>query len=213
MASSWARLFGSDECGGYRRRASLYRCLDDELRDRTRFFAAASVICDVLAALSWSVTRVLLSLEARAFLSTLSGDLERLNVRIACAIRAGRLAVGGLDGRIVAIEQAYVQRQLVRLRARASGPLDDFNRLLNAEPCRRALALSCSGHLFAVALLQTRRDLARSIDFSRRSDREAIGNGIISAVRATDHAAERGERPRGPVTLRMASVSEPAAAS
>lgn len=155
-----------------------------------------------------------LTVEGRQILSTLSAQLEQLNLRIAEGVRDGRIQVPGLDGHIVNMEQSHVQWQLERMgAARASRPLEDFNRLLNARGFRIALAHSRSGRLFAAALLRARRGIGRSIDFARQSDREAIGNGIIDAVRASDHPVVRRVRPEPPVTFRMASLSERAAAS
>jgi hypothetical protein len=172
----------------YLRRARGYRTLDARLWRQTRFFGAAALLCEVFAALSASPARYAVSAAARRFLAALSADLERVNLRIAAGLvdhpRTLRIP---LDARMVRIEQHYVQRRLEGLGDRkAAGQLIlHCNRLLNSsrQGCGREAGASAAAR-FAAVLDALRRREARDLDFARRSDREAIGVGLIEQVRA-----------------------------
>jgi hypothetical protein len=189
----------------YLRRARAYRLLDRQLHAKTRFFAAASVVCEVLGTLSSSPARFAVSAAARQGLASLSTELEPLNLRIAGHLdgSADRLERGrreqnafsrpALDAHIVRIEQIHVQRHLDRLRERCRAHserlLADCNRLLN---CPGLLPRSEPGAaaLLRRVLVELRGSGARTLDFGEQRDREDIGLAIIARVRA--------ERPATP---------------
>jgi hypothetical protein len=180
----------------YRRRFHGYCEWDRELREHTRFFAAAAVICDVLAASQRAAVRCPVAVETRRFLAGLSSDLEAFNQRIALEVRR-RALESPLDERIVHLEQTRVQGWLDRIaaeRARDSERIvGALNRMLNAPRCWWAVGLHTS-RLFRRSLYMTGERLGRPIDFARQADRERIGNSLIIAVRA-DAARKWAVRP------------------
>jgi hypothetical protein len=174
--------------GEYRaclRRAQAYRRWDQRLRGRTRFFAAAAVVSEVLALLCDTPLRFAVSAAARRFLASLNADLELVNARSADRIESGALHSTELDAHLVRLEQAFVQTELnLLLRTRgeaAHALLGDCNRLLNAG----GLWLGCSQtpHILRCALVDLRHSRRAALDFGRQSDREQIGNGLIAAIR------------------------------
>jgi hypothetical protein len=178
----------------YLRRAHAYRLLDLRLCARTRFFAAAAVICEALAHLSVSPARLSVGGAAWRFLAALSTELEQVNLGIAEHIERRALLRPALDACIVRIEQLHVQRELDRLqqqcRADSERLLVDCNRLLNCAHwpglagLRRLRLEPRSPALLRCVLKDLRRHRARTLDFARQRDREDIGLGLIARVRS-----------------------------
>jgi len=178
----------------YLRRAHAYRLLDLRLCARTRFFAAAAVICEALAHLSVSPARWGLGGAAWRFLAVLSTELEQVNRGIAEHIEGHAVLRPPLDACIVRIEQLHVQRELDRLqqhcRADSERLLLDCNRLLNCAhwpglPGLRRLRVEPRAPALLRCVLQDlRHHRTRTLDFARQRDREDIGLGLIARVRA-----------------------------
>lgn len=226
---------------GYRRRALAYRRLDARLAERTRFFGAASFICESLAVLSSAVGSLAAGGATRRFLASLSADLHAFNLHLAFCLeaegsRAGPLAAEGerradcsaggkgaaaavyrahgkgatdlvegargkdaadpvdsarskdvvdpFDCLMVRIEQARVQALLDEERRRDP---DRHRRLTRRIDCLMRLAARAPAQFKAlnelgriVCEVQTR--IGRAPVFACRSDREAIGFGIVGRL-------------------------------
>ena len=145
---------------------------DPAVAARTTFFAAAAV-----------VTRALATRDQPPFLVKLGAMLEVANVRRAREIRAGQRYKTGTPrantADFVHFEQALVEAELARLRARDEGAWRDVIECANVQIRRATGGLArWLNREFARAALDTRRQLGRDIDFARREDRELLGNAI-----------------------------------
>jgi RHS repeat-associated protein len=191
---------GANGASAYCRRAELYRQFDSEFRGQTRFFAAASMTVTMLANMSIpGFGGAFVSAGTRSFMAGLSDRLEQLNIGVARGLESGRIAGERLDQRIVHREQSVVQEQLNGLqRANAA----EYNRLIgetNSMLNPRGAAAAAAGaypsdRSYQQVLNGVRQDLGRDIDFSRQSDREAIGNALIDRVRASGACTSVGSR-------------------
>ena len=172
----------------YCRRAELYRRFDTKFANSTRFFGAASMTTTYLANLSLPGAQLVVSASTRTFLANLSGRLEALNVAAAKAIESGRLGGGRLDARVVHMEQTAVQGALNGIREQNPNSyttlIKEVNGLLNSSGALRALGSAYpSDASYQRVLDGVRRDIGRNIDFSKQSDREAIGNALVGELR------------------------------
>lgn len=191
----------------YRRRALSYRRLDVRLANRTRFFGAASFICESLAVMSSAVGSLAAGGATRRFLASLSADLHAFNLHLAFCLEAGvsgasplpaegerradrgalaKDAVDPFDCLMVRIEQARVQALLDEERRRDP---DRHRRLTRRIDCLMRLAARAPAQFKAlnelgriVCEVQTR--IGRAPVFACRSDREAIGFGIVAGLRS-----------------------------
>jgi RHS repeat-associated protein len=173
---------------GYCRRAELYRRFDAKFAATTRFFGAASMTTTYLANMSMPGAPLMVSASTRSFMSSLSGRLESVNVSVARAIESGRLGGANLDARIVHMEQTVVQGALNSLRSRSPesyvAMINEVNGLLNSTGFQRiAGGAYPSDRSYQAVLDSVRKGLGRAIDFSRQSDREAIGNALARQLR------------------------------
>lgn len=164
-------------------RSERYRRLDAQpaIRARTDFFVAASL-----------VTRVLAYGGATPFMLRLSESLERVNSWRAQLICRGLLYGGGtIQGNTVDFiryEQILVQRALDRLRR--SHPDAYAQQIRHADDAiarllqRRALCASGALTTFIRAADSCLATLGRMLEFSRQSDREALGEALARSARA-----------------------------
>ncbi len=111
---------------------------------------------------------------------SVSANLFINNAAIADSIRAGKFGSGRLaDRSLVHMEQDLVQSSLNSLRQEDPGGYDrvvkSINKLLNGS-------VNFDNN-YAGILGGVRKQLGRAIDFSKQSDREAIGNAVISETR------------------------------
>jgi hypothetical protein len=170
----------------FERRAALYASLDGEICDRTRFFAAASLINSVFS-------RLFLFLSARhaarclIFLSEAGAALEIANQAFIREINRQDPATS-LDHVLVCAEQDRLQQcvqawqamhphewQVVRL---------ELNRLLN-DRCAVAIFshLGKGNGKVCGVLGEVRRQLGAKIDFAVRNHRVCIGARLIEHIR------------------------------
>jgi hypothetical protein len=166
-------------------RAALYAALDEELCAYTRFFSAASHTNLILHGLFPAVRRCFaVSKATEAFLLRVGADLEYMNVRLAQKIRCRSMS-GDLDGYLIAREQAAVQEKIETLKPFEYSPLmGDLDGLLQLGILRECLAkLSGPARPYLDVLRTVRLASGRPLSFARRSDREAIGLGLIEAIR------------------------------
>jgi hypothetical protein len=166
-------------------RAVLYAQLDDELRAYTRFFSAASHTNRILHGLFPAARRCFaLSKATEAFLLSVGADLERMNVRLAHKIRRRSMS-GDLDRYLIVREQGAVQKHIEALKQFECSPLmGELDGLLQMGILRQCLAkVSAPVRPYMEVLRGVRLALGRPLSFARQGDREAIGLGLIDAVR------------------------------
>lgn len=155
-------------------RAHRYRRIaaDPVIAARTHFFSAAAV-----------VTKALATRDQPVFLSRLGAKLEVTNLRRAREIRAGKLYRQGSalanTADFIRFEQALVERELEQLRAEDSRAFEAVIACANEQIDRATRGVArWLNRRFARAVVATRRELGRQIDFGRRDDRERLGNAI-----------------------------------
>jgi len=172
----------------YCQRATLYAEMDGVVGSQTRFFAAASATVQLLADMEIPIVGGLgTSASTRTFLSTLSTRLESTNRQMEQSILSGMsiAGTGSLDERLVHIEQTRVQEELDTLSSANPGGykelISQVNKMLNATG--GAGSALPSDKAYQGVLNSVRKSLGRDIDFSKKSDREAIGKGVIDYVR------------------------------
>lgn len=180
---------------GFCQRASEYSSArfdaDPRVSSQTRFFAAAAAVSEGVANVDGPgfISRRFVSPETATFLEKNIGqDLEQLNSRTVEDIRSGSLAGPNLDARLVHMEQTEVQKQLDSLNKSDSGAyaktISEINSVLNPGKAGQvASSLFSTDRAFGGVLNGVRKDLGRNIDFSKQSDREAIGNALIQHLR------------------------------
>jgi len=157
-----------------RARARRYRRIaaDPAIATRTHFFAAAAI-----------VTRALATRDQLPFLARMGARLEVANVRRAREIRAGKLyrrgSVLANTADFIRFEQALVQTELEQLLARDPGAYQEVVTHASEQISRATTGLArWLNRRFARAVIETRRQLGREVDFARRDDRELLGNSI-----------------------------------
>jgi len=162
-----------------RARAQRYRrvAADPFIAARTHFFSAAAIVTQALA------TR-----DQPEFLARLGAKLEVANMRRAREIRAGKLYQEGTvlanTADFVRFEQGLVETELERLRERDAQRHSDVVTCANEQIARAAQGLArWLNREFARAVVATRRQLGRDVDFARREDRELLGNTIARESR------------------------------
>jgi RHS repeat-associated protein len=190
---------GSAFCG----RATEYGQIDARVSGQTRFFAAASAVSQFLANTDIPFgSRIAISGSTKDFLSTLGTDLQKMNSGIAGSIQNGSLSGEGLDPRIVHMEQTKVQGSLDQLKksdpAAYRKVVEDSNTALNPTGLMRTAATTLDTDKAYMKVLDgVRKDLGRNINFSKQSDREAIGNALIQHIRQTGGCDVAGDRLQG----------------
>jgi RHS repeat-associated protein len=188
---------------GFCTRASEYGRIDaiPGVKSKTRFFAAANAVSQALADVATPVSSLFVSSKTAAFLEGLGQNLERLNRTEASSIQQGSLSGPDLDQRLVHNEQSAVQDQLNSLRqsdpSGYSKIIGEVNGALNGLLTQALEQLSSTDRAYAGVLADVRKQLGRDIDFSRQSDREAIGNALIKHVRQTGGCDLNGSKQAG----------------
>lgn len=173
----------------YCKRASRYRGYDRALSSQTRFFSAAAATVEFLANMDYPIGgRMFTSATTRSLLNNISSKLERPNGVMALRVANGELTGRGLDARLVRYEQSLVQAELNSFAknnpAGYKEAVAEINGLLNAGGAARAAgSLFPSDRRYMRVLDGVREKLGRDIDFSKQSDREAIGNALIKEAR------------------------------
>lgn len=127
--------------------------------------------------------------------------LEKLNQTESGQIEAGTLNGPNLDQQMVRNEQSAVQDQLNDLkRANPTAytkTVSDINGTLNVIAAKGLQKLSSTDRAFAGVLAGVRKDLGGKIDFSKQSDREALGNALIKHIRQTGGCDVNGDKQPG----------------
>jgi hypothetical protein len=158
-----------------------------KIQSQTRFFAAASAVSQALANVATPLSGLFMSRTTAHFLGSVGQNLEKLNQRQAAGIQNGTLRGANLDQQLVHNEQSSVQRQLNALQQ--SDPkayrnaINQINGALNGAVAGSLQRLIGTDRAYAGVLAGVRKNLGRNIDFSKQSDREAIGNALIKHIR------------------------------
>ena len=191
---------------GFCHRATEYGKIDAsaKIRAQTRFFAAASAVSQGLANVAPFPSRIYVSGQTATFLEGVGKDLEKMNLKEAAAIASGSLGGPNLDSRMVHAEQTEVQHQLDDLKSSSpdkyNAAIKEINAALNpkAGTFQNALSnIAPTDKAYNQVLDEVRKELGRDIDFSKQSDREAIGNALIAHIRATGGCDVAGNRVAG----------------
>jgi RHS repeat-associated protein len=196
---SGAACIGANGLSDYCRRGELYRRFDYKFATSTRFFAAASMTVTYLANSELIGSGFLLSNSTSSFMSKLSGQLEGVNIKAAKAIEAGSLGGRNLDARLINMEQKYVQSALDGFKSNNPKAyalaIGEINGLLNSSGTTKFLGSTYpSDRSYMRVVDGVRKDLGRDINFAKQSDREAIGNALISQVRNSGGCTPTGSR-------------------
>ncbi len=155
-----------------------------DVASRTTFFTAASYTTDALGSKDAIGGGFFVSSGTSKFLDSMSSQLEAHNrgmLADVLKLPAGNIAAN--DNRLVTNEQNFVQGMLDTLnKSDPSGfksIVGEINGVLN----------NTSTDMFnpteAKALGEVRQSLGRNIDFSKKSDRIAIGQQLTHDIRAT----------------------------
>jgi hypothetical protein len=171
----------------FARRQLIYARLDQHLRPRTRFFAAAALTNQILSTLFQAMPS-LISATGHVFLNQLGSALEVNNLNWVRAMPQDAPGGPSLDGLLVRTEQAVAQMYCDEFRASAMESWQsvrrEMNTLLNGE-CGTAVFAAAfkHGRHFRRVLAMTRRELAADLDFALEAHRVRIGCGLIDAFR------------------------------
>jgi hypothetical protein len=176
-------------------RAAMYHRWDDRVFHRTRFFAAASATMRAFGSFGIAGAIIRRSFAFDHQMRDLSRRLNLENRRMFHEARDSKLSASQLDRQLVHREQSVVQEYLNKMKGSDAATYDKFiseaNGLLNGNggPFR-------SDRAYANVISQVRASLGRNIDFGNQSDREKIGNALISHIRSTGGCDVIGTRIR-----------------
>lgn len=186
--------------GAFRRRSVLYTGLDAQLRDHTRFFAAAALINAVLAKVH---SPALPSPRSLRFLDEVGAELETYN--LICAREIGRRSPGSalLDHTLVCREQGRLQRHVLAYQAQRPEHWltirAELNRLLNDRSAAAFFARWCGdAERVSRALREVRGHLGTELDFAAESHRVRIGLQLIAHIRRDSQPARGGSASLAP---------------
>jgi RHS repeat-associated protein len=188
---------------GFCTRATEYGKIDaiSGVQSQTRFFAAANAVSQALADVATPISGLFVSSKTASFLEGVGENLQKLNESEANAIQNGSLSGPNLDQQMVHNEQTSVQGQLDSFQQSDSSgyakAIKEINGSLNGMVTKGLEQLSGTDRAYAGVLAGVRKDLGRNIDFSKQSDREAIGNALINHVRQTGGCDLNGNKQAG----------------
>lgn len=170
----------------FERRSALYSRLDWQLREHTRFFAAAALINTVLAML-FAVRPAIRPPRTFHFLNEVGAALETDNLAYAREI-AGYTPGATLDYALVCAEQARLQRYVRAHQVQRPGQWEsvrtELNALLNDRYAAALFVGWCTGtrRLYRV-LQEVRERVGTALDFGIESHRIRIGLRLIEHIR------------------------------
>jgi uncharacterized protein RhaS with RHS repeats len=172
----------ADFCDRSARYAALASRSD--VRSRTDFFSAATIVTSALADAAAVSTNA-----ERGYLQGLSGQLETQNRSFLAGLTSGNVAQN--NRAFVEFEQSNVQGSLDRLQKNNPDLFKSLVKDINGRLNDAALGSLNKGlnPTFQKALSATIDQLGRPIDFSKKSDRVALGNNEIKAANGPGPAA------------------------
>jgi hypothetical protein len=174
---------------GFCTRAAEYQRFDanQAISSQIRFFAAASVVSTALGDIALPGRSLYFSDITAGFLEGIGQKLQRFNQSAASRIESGTMHGPGLDQDLVHQEQSIVQEQLDGLRnldpQAYKAAIADINGAIN-RASTNTLGLLLDND-YTTVVRRVRKSLGRDIDFSKQSDREAIGVPLIKDRRGS----------------------------
>jgi hypothetical protein len=185
----------------FARRQVIYARLDQHLRPRTRFFAAAALTNQILSTLFQAMPG-LISAAGHDFLNRLGFVLEARNLKWASTMPDAAPGGPSLDELLVRTEQAVAQLYCDEFRARAAQSWQsvrrEMNALLNGEGIAFCAAAFKPGRDFRRVLAVTRSELAADLDFAVEAHRVRIGCALIDEFRGGNHLSAHRLLPARP---------------
>jgi RHS repeat-associated protein len=191
--TAWYGNSGWTGSSGFCDRAAEYRRFDANpaINSRTRFFGAAAIVSNSLGDVgAWRViVRPLgVSSQTGSILEGIGRTLQAFNEGESHLVATGALGSGpALDSQLVHNEQGVVQGVLNGLQtsdlAGYNKAIGEINGSLNGLATRALEEIAPSDRAYAGILAGVRKDLGRDINFANQSDREAIGNAQVQALR------------------------------
>jgi hypothetical protein len=172
--------------GDFDRRSRLYTRCDIQLREYTRFFAAAAAVNSVLARY-FAVLPVIRSPRTFIFLNEVGTALESRNLIYARQIGSG-VSGTALDHALVRNEQALLQRYVYAQKTHASQQWEstrrELNQMLNGRYATMFFCPWCEGsERLSRVLRDVRRHFGTELDFASESHRVWIGRRLIEDIR------------------------------
>jgi len=173
-------------------RSQLFANYDAALSSKTTFFAAASLTTETLASIDGPMAGVVSSRSSRAHLRQLSSQLQNVNSNAAGKLfLSGSTSIVQTDKKLVRMEQDFVQGYLDNLKGEN---LTEYEALVNdANASLNGIGRKVDAN-YGKILDSVRSDLGRDIDFSKKSDRVAIGDAVTSAIRNDSKVTCTGSR-------------------
>jgi hypothetical protein len=173
---------------GFERRVELYAGWDRQLREKTRFFAAASLTNRVLAAMARMTFPTSLSPGACGILDSLGAALELSNRSLVSRLLEEQCCGTVLDRRLVEFEQSLVERFLSQTAIAAPGNLrvvtGEIDGLLNRQApwsiCDKLFPTVCG---YLAVLKHVRGEVKPPIQFAQQDHRVRIGQELIACIR------------------------------
>jgi hypothetical protein len=168
----------------FAQRAHRYRCLDEQLATRTRFFAAAALTNSVLAELCVHPARWLwISCDSIVALAALGGRLERANLERVRHIRHDTRSSMWLDCSFIEMEQVLVESVLHGW-AQSCAPryhrfISELDRIFHAVAAGLPLRGSPDVRRYVRVLRSVTEKSGRYLSFASRNDRVRIGKALI----------------------------------
>ena len=173
---------------GFCQRAVEYGKMDAEFRDKTRFFAAASAVSQLLASSALPFANHYISNDTYFFLEETGRDLLQFNRKIAASIRDGSLHGPDLDSQLVRKEQGEVTRILKQLQIMDPKAYATVIKELDSSTHPKGLEKK-AGNFFATDkafnnLLQGLQS-AQDLTFAKEGDRVKQGDATVQHIEKT----------------------------
>jgi hypothetical protein len=174
-----------DRPAEFQRRSALYARLDAELRDRTRFFAAAALINTAFARL-FGLLSVVHAPCSFNFLNEVGAALEVDNIDYARSITA-RTPGPVLDHDLVCAEQSQLQHHVRAHQAQRPHQWEFIRHQLNGLLNQRYVASFSrwchAGEKIVRVLREVRGQVGRELEFGAEAHRVRIGLTLIEHIR------------------------------
>ncbi|MDP9011523.1 MAG: hypothetical protein M3O41_02480 [Pseudomonadota bacterium] len=169
----------------FERRSALYARLDAQLRDRTRFFAAAALINTAFARL-FGLLSVVHAPCSFNFLNEVGAALEVDNIDYARSI-ANRTPGPALDHALVCAEQSQLQHHVRAHQARRPHQWEfirhQLNGLLNQRYAASFTRWCHASEKIVRVLREVRGHVGRELEFGTEAHRVRIGLTLIEHIR------------------------------
>ena len=169
----------------FERRSALYARLDAQLRDRTRFFAAAALLNTAFARL-FGLLSVVHAPCSFSFLNEVGAALEIDNIDYARSITT-RAPGPALDRALVCAEQSQLQHHVRAHQAERPHQWEFIRHQLNGLLNQRYVASMSrwchTGEKIVRVLREVRGQVGRELEFGAEAHRVRIGLTLIEHIR------------------------------